>query len=316
MATDTGAVTGALSRAAIKAGESATDVAWDAGTVQAFPFMSESIIEQKQVLHADALMGRRSRGKENSFAGTSAIGGSIETYASPHILSNWIKAIVGDNATAVSGAIRYDIADALDPFALLIDKRGAIFEYSGCQVNSATLSSAVDQVISLSFDVVGLQQNTESSWDSNITAINTTLSNNPLVFSSLGLFLSSEGSVPAQSFTLSIDNALETYFTHGVLPTSIVPTDRIITLSVTVPYNATNHSSLYGGSDGAGILTLTNSSVEVQFNFAHLALTKKTPVVSGRQTIGLDLEYQALSSAFVAGTHTTHEMYVTIDSTP
>ena len=33
MATDTGAVTGALSRAAIKAGESATDVAWDAGTV-------------------------------------------------------------------------------------------------------------------------------------------------------------------------------------------------------------------------------------------------------------------------------------------
>jgi len=308
---------GAKARAAMKTGD-AGDVDWSAGSPYAFPFISESVVKQEQVLDLVGIRGTRTRHAELDRAGTYDVGGTLTVAASPILLENFLPSILGtakDAAGGGTGIDRYTVADTLIEFGLLIDKVGAIFEFQDCQVSRAVFSGTRDQPISLAMDIVGKEQAIEASWDANIPAIAVLANSDPYIFHDLSLLADGESAIPVNSFTLTIDNVLDVQFRNSQPASAITPQDRIITLSVPVPFNSTTYSGLYAGAETTSTLTLNNGTFQCDFEFAHLNQTKRTPIVPGKQEIGLLLEYEARASAYVAATPSTHDMYVDLDST-
>lgn len=318
MPNSTAAVKGSGGRLAYKTGDS-DDVNWSTGTVPAFPFLNESLIKQESVIDVNGIRGTRTHSNEQTREGTYTVGGTLTLIASPGLLETWLPSILGTAKSAgggVGGADRYTTAETLVEFGLLVDKLGAIFEYRDCQVGRATFSGTKDQPITLALEIQSLEQATESSWDANIGTIAVTAPFNPYVFHDLALTVDGQPTTPANSFTLVIDNVLDVQHRQSQAPATITPQDRIVTLSVEVPFNSGNYTEYYGTTvETSGTLRLTDGTYPCDFKMAHLNQTKQTPIVPGKAELGLQLEYQARASAYVAATAATHDIYVDLDST-
>ena len=317
MGTSAAAVSGAQARAAIKTGD-AGDVDWSSGTVYSFPFLSESIVKQEQVINDNGIRGTRTKSKEQDRAGTYTVAGGLNLVASPILLSNWLPSILGTAKSAGGGGgelDRYTTGETLVEFGLLIDKVGKIFEYQDCQVGSAVITGTKDQVVEMQLQIQSLEQAVEASWDSNISSIAVLANSNPYIFHDLTLTVDGEAGTPVNEFTITIDNMLDVAHRNSQKPTSITPQDRTVSLALTVPFNSTNYTGLYAGADTSAQLILSDGSFLCYFEFAHLALERQTPVVSGKTDVGLELNYTAKASNYSSSTPSTHELYVNLDIT-
>jgi hypothetical protein len=102
---------------------------------------------------------------------------------------------------------------------------------------------------------------------------------------------------------LVIDNVMAARYVNCVTTTSIVPSDRIVSLGVTVPYD-TKHDQAYRLGDSAtpgttglpGDITFTNGSYSLKFEFASLDGPQISPIVQGKQEIVLRMDYIARAS--------------------
>jgi len=322
MAFSSAAKMGANGRAAIKGGAGDTD--WSAGSTYAFPFIPpESMVIKESVLDVAGIRGSRARHSEIQRAGTTEVGGNLTVAASPTLLENFLPYILGTAKSAGGGVSgdngasdRFSISDTLLPFGLLIDKVGAIYEFQDCHVGKATFSGTRDQPITLSMDIVGKGHEVESSWDSNIAAIAVTATNNPYLFHDVSVMsLDGDAGVKPDSFTLTIDNALDVRFRNSQTANDITPQDLIVTLSVLVPFNSSNYTALLNGTETAGKIVITDGTYPCTIPMAHLTQTKTTPVIAGKTEIGIQLEYEARALAYVAATVSTHPIYFDVDST-
>lgn len=323
MAASSTASQGALGRLAIKTGTAyAADPAaanWAAGSPTAWPFTSEGIVKQEQILDTQGIRGTRTHSEEQTRAGTYTIGGTLTLTPSPELLENFLPLILGtakDSDGGGSGIDRYTTGESLILFSLLIDKVGAIFEFRECQIARAVFTGTKDQLVSMSLDIQAREQAVESTWQSNIAAIGTSELYDPYVFHDCDIEADGVADLPINGFTLTIDNSLDVQHRNTQRPASIVPQDRVVTLSVPVPFNSGNYTEFYGStSQTTSQLKMNNGTYRCDFEMGQMSQTKRTPVVSGKSEIGLMLEYQARATSYVAGTPTSHDIYVDLDST-
>ena len=317
------AVTGAAARLAIATGPALSDVNWATAASGMFTFLSESMQKVEQVVNSGGIRGTRARAKEQDRAGTYTVGGTVSMIASAGMLEVIFPLILGAEKIAEGGGDdldRYHPSDTLLDFGMLIDKLGAIYEYRDCYVNRATFNGTKDQPITVDLDIVAKEQGTESSWPTvgpgAMTAINTGGSWTPYIFTDLDLDLDGQEDVPINTFSLSVDNAIDVQHRNSQAPTSLVPHDRTVTLTVEVPFNTTTEPALYSGaSDTNGQVVMSSSTCPCTIKFPHLALTKQTATVPGKSELGLTLQYEARSSGYAAGTSDTHDIYIDLDST-
>lgn len=121
---------------------------------------TESLEEERGRLREEFQFGSRS--KPGADPGRLRVTGGLESiHARPGYLGDLLTAAIGDPDTTGSGpyvhtyspvATKYNNVIALPPYTANVEKSGSLWTYSGGQVNSLTLTQAVDDALMVSTD--------------------------------------------------------------------------------------------------------------------------------------------------------------------
>lgn len=294
------ASTGAASRLYIEPGAAAHT--FDSSS-ETYELIRESLGKRGTILDTNGIRGTRSHHEMKTRFGTYEVGGALVLNPDPAMLDLWLPRILGANESTDVFAL----AETLQPFGVLIDRVGGLFEYTDCYVNRATFRGQQGQLVELELDIWGVSEVTGTSAPS--VSISIASNSVPYVFQDGALTLQS-ASRTFMDFELVIDNMLERRFANSIVATSIHPIDRMVTLRTTNPFTSSEMSALYAQTllGAAGSLVLTNGGMSTTFTFAKLQVPAQSPSVQGKGEIPLRLEMVARM------TSTTREIVVTHDS--
>lgn len=266
-------------------------------------FQSESL--QKVGTHVDTtgIRGTRSRIGERVRAGGYRITGSIVMQPTPDEIDWWLPRILGGNESTNS----FPLAETLPTFQIMIDRVQARHIYQECKVSRATFSASQGQPLVMTLDIEGLTEDVTSNAFPAIEPANDV----PYMFFD-GAFTLLSGVKTPQSFTLTIDNLLDTErFLNSQSRVSLPEQDRNITLALTVPYDST-HAAMYDaalGSATGGSLVFTNSTRSCTMTLAKIQWPPESPTITGRSEIFLTL------NSVIRTASTTKEIVITNDNT-
>lgn len=280
----------------------------------AIEVVSASLIAEHTLIESEGIRGTRSRTKERVRRGLINVGGTVVLHPSPTELDALLPVILG----ATESTDTFALAESLPEFDFMIDTGAKVYDFSDLKVNSATFRCSSGQPLELEIDMIGktVTEGNAGTFPALTFDLDTMFVFSDSVFT---YDTSSTGDdYEILDFEVMIDNLLEARFGNSTTATSIDPTDRRVSLSVTTPWTATDGSSadstgLYvtssiAGSDGS--LALTNGNQSLSFAFANLKLAPAaTPIVNGRGEITKGITYNVYKSA------TTNELIVTHDST-
>lgn len=280
---------------------------FDAGSTQ-LEFLSEELRYTESQAYNNGIRGTRSRVAERCRIAQGVVSGSIVLHPTPVELDTLFYLILG----TIESTDSFVLAETIPEFGVLIERITRRFVYTGCRVSRATFSGTQGQPITLRLDIEGeTEVITNTSWPGTIPAID---SGSPYIFSDTTFSLSADASAAeVRSFEITIDNGLITdRFMNSVTRTTIPSADRIVSLSMTVPYTADEvdlHKQALAGAGGS--LTLTNGATSTVFTFGNLKTDPAvSPVIGSRGSeILLGLQMRAYK------TGSTMELAVTHDST-
>jgi hypothetical protein len=277
-----------------------------------FVFVSESIMKRGVIVERTGLRGTRSHVADDTRLGPYTVGGMLVLEPTPEDLAIWLPRILG-GAPTDDVPKAYPLDETLPSFTLAIDRVAKVFTYAGCKVNRAVLGGTQGGLLRLALDIVAQGESIGAAGSfPTLSPVNT----QPYIFSDLALTLAAT-SREVRQFSLSIDNALVTdRFMNSLTIVGAPEGDRMISLNTTHAWAPAN-TDLYAQalSGAVGTLTLTNalggtppSGYQTIFNFATLQSPDRSPNVSGRQEVFLNLEMLARK---VGG---TEELQVTHDA--
>jgi hypothetical protein len=245
--------------------------------------LSCSMGKRESLLQRNGIRGTRSHFDTDIRKGPQRIGGTINCEPSFTEL-NYLMALVMSNTTTTP--LIY-LTDELLVFNTIVDRKLQIDTYTYCKVSRLTLSGTQGGIISASVDVVGVEELLATGA---VAAFSSTI---PFLLSD-AIFTLNTAVREVQNFTLVIDNHIDAErFLNSIRMSQVVPLDRTITLSVSVPYNTANitTASLYdqivGGS--AGRLALNNGTFGVTFAFGRLQAPAESVDIPGKTELMLQL---------------------------
>lgn len=275
-----------------------------------YEFVSESLQKRSNILDTNGIRGTRSHNKERVRNGTYSVEGTVTLHPSPVDLDNLLPRILG---AAAAGDV-FNVAETVPTFVVEIGRVAKTFEYAGCKVNRATFRNSAGGLLELALDLIGTTETIDAIGNFPSLTLGVTAADAPYVMSDAVLVLGGN-TIEAIDVEFIVDNALESRFATGSrTATSITPTDRIVSLNLTIPYNTANEVALYDleatGVGATMTLTYTNGSVSTIFTFISLIAPSNSPIVTGKTEITLSLEFVARMSS------TTKEIVVTSDATP
>lgn len=299
---------GTLSKLAIDVSTVTAITDFDAGSTQ-LEFLSEELRYAEAQAYNSGIRGTRSRVAERCRIAQGVVSGSLVLHPTPIELDVLFPLILG----AAESNDSFALAETIPEFGVLIDRITRRFVYTGCRVSRATFSGSQGQPITLRLDLEGeTEVITNTAFPVTVPAID---SGSPYIFSDVTFALAADASAAeVRGFEITIDNGLITdRFMNSVTRTTIPSADRVITVSLTVPYTADEvdlHKQALAG--GTGSLTLTNGGTSTLFTFGNLKTDPaSSPVVGARGSeILLGLQMRAYQ------TGSTKELVVTHDSTP
>lgn len=261
-----------------------------------YEFLSETMSGSTAILDGLGITGSRSLGKARLRRGIRQVGGTILLQPSATDLNFWLPRIMWGTE---SPADQFNLGDTSQPFGILIDRVADRGEYVTCHVNRATFRAQVGGLLELELEIIGTEEYTQNTTTTagalpvTKPSFDTTANGQPWSFHDMTGTLPVATNEEYFSIELTIDNALDARFTNSQTVTSICPTDRLITLNLTVPYDS-NHEALYRDTTGgAGTLVFTNGSVTLTFTFVDLQGPDQTPTVDGKSEIVLNLAFTA-----------------------
>lgn len=275
---------------------------------EVYEFLAENITANQAPLDTGGIRGDRSMPFERTRLGVRSVNGSITFNPSPLDLDAWLPRILG---TAES-TNTFALGDTFNKFGIAIDRVTKIHEYTDCLVTRATFSGQPGGLVTMTLDIIGGDENQDKSLGASTPSLGVASGDQPFVFHDMsGTGITLNGSAAGREIfdiEITIDNAMDARFVNAVTTTSITATDRIITLGITVPYDAA-HSDLYRpttrGLAGTVVMTNSQTSLATTFAFASLDGPRVSPTVTGKQEIGLRLDYVSRTSA------STKELIVT-----
>lgn len=311
------AAQGALSNLYVVTG-SGGGLDFQAPTAKAYEFISENLQASQALLDTMGIRGTRSQYYGRTRLGVRTVGGSIVMNPSPAELDDWLPRICG---IAVNGQT-YSLGDTFSAFGVYVDRVTNRFEYQDCYVTRATWRAQAGGMVEMTLDIIGGDETVGVSAPGTAPTLTDTAAYEPLVFHDAcgAVNLPSISASEIFDMEIMIDNVMDARFVNCVTTTSITATDRIVTLSVTVPYDS-KHKDLYrlstqpGGDNRGdpGDITFTNGNVSTKFAFASLDGPDVSPVVNGKNEIVLRLDYRARATNTAS---TSLECWIINDSTP
>ena len=245
-----------------------------------YPFVSESLTKQGQHIERAGIRGTRSHDVDDVREGPYTVGGSV-------VIEPTVAEFMALLTLAMGGAA---LVETVSAFTTIIDRIAGIHTCVGCKIDKFTLSSQAGQLCKLNLDIIGLSSTITGS------APSEPASSSALQHSDLTLTIGgSARSVSSLTFTL--DNVLiGGRFMNNLTVPSIPESDRIITVSAEVPYNATN-ADLYTtqslSSSATGSLLLDDDTSDCLLTFAILQMPPESPNVGGKGEVPLLLNMTA-----------------------
>lgn len=270
-------------------------------------FQSESIAAVTSFIDGNGIKGIRSRYAARCRNGDIAVGGNITFNPVAADLAYLMQKVMG-GASLTAPTLANTIP------SVVVQKQyvdaGDVWSYPTMYIASMSISGSRGNPISVSMDLLGLTESQGSPSGTGGTFPNLTLdtSTTMLVFNDLSLSLGGSTEY-AFDFNLTINNFLTEQRVNSRNATAIFATDRVITLSCTVPEADITYANF---SDAAleCIITLSNASQSAVFTLPSVRFANQTAVVGGRDEIVFSLNGTAYRTAASA------EMTVAIDSTP
>lgn len=265
-----------------------------------FEFVSESVKKQGVIRDTSGIRGTRSHASERTVADAYRVGGTITFEATPTLLDYWLPKILG----AAESTDTFAVAETIPYFDLLIDRVTQRHVYANCKVNRATFSQSSGQPLQLSLDIIGQSETVSATAFPALTAP----TDPPYAFHhNVSTIVSAAREII--SLEVTIDNQMDVRFSNSQTATSIMPTDRNVTVRLVTPYTVT---ALYGQTllGSAATLVWTNGNISTTMTFGKLQFPDESPNVANKQEITLSL------SGVARKTGSTADIAVTHDSTP
>lgn len=235
---------------------------------------SESIRETTTFFDGNGTVGSRSHYSNRVGKGPRSVGGDFSFYGvvddAKYLL---VKAMGGGTATAPA------LAEALPSFVIQKKLSGTgnrVMTYPTCYVSTLQLSGRRGEGILFGCNVVGLTQAEGSSFPSITPDSSTGL----WMFEELVLTLDSTV-YKCSDFSLTIDNAVQTQQVNSRDATAGFATDRIITLSHTIP-EADLLYETFQDAEVDATLVFTNGTHVMTFTIPVLRYTNETPSIVPR----------------------------------
>lgn len=275
-----------------------------------YEFVSESLQKRGIILDTNGIRGTRSHAKERARNGTYSVEGTVTLHPSPVDLDLLLPRILG---AAAAGDV-FNVAETIPTFVVEVGRVGQTFNYSACKVNRATFRNSAGGLLELALDLIGVAETVDVIGNFPSLTLGVTAADAPYVMSDAVLVLAGN-TIEAIDVEVLVDNALESRFATGSrTATSVTPTDRIVSLNVTIPFSTANELALYDleatGVGATMTLTYTNGSLSTLFTFVSLIAPSNSPVITGKTEVTLSLEFVARKSGATA------EIAVTSDATP
>ncbi len=304
---------GAKARLFAKDGSGVPD--WTTGTIKTYPFYRESMRYVGSVVHPQVITGDRSEHGERARKGPNVYAGSITFGVSPGEMAFWAPYFMG---AVTSGANVFPLApNALLPFAVIIDKVTAKFEFSSCYVTKAMVVGKQNgpggppNFLTLNLEIIALAyQKNPTPPTTALDALTGELV--PLVFEDTASAITIKAAArETKQFAILIDNYVQPRYVNSIEPSILYPIHRKVSLQTRHPYD-TGTSALDAvdlASSAGGSITASNGSVSVLWTFGLLQLIPASPVVGGKHEIDLTQNFVSRM------TGTTRELVMTIDST-
>lgn len=256
-----------------------------------------------------AIRGTLSRSKERVKEGLQVVDIAIRMNPSPAEL-DVILPLIGmvesptDTFTVIDGS-----ANTLGDFTVIIDRVAKVHTYANCKIDKAVFRGQKGaDPIELELRIMGTTESEGAAGSFSASAIDTGIA-----------YSFCEGVMTLDStqrgydrFALSIDNMIQRQFNNSCTATSLVPTDRAVTLATSVSYVAAN-TGLYttpATPDATGIvgsLAFTDGGQSTTFTMINLKSIAQSPSIPGKTEIRLPLFYKAYKSGSTAELIVTHD---------
>ncbi|MGZ4988607.1 MAG: phage tail tube protein, partial [Limisphaerales bacterium] len=267
---------------------------------------SNNLKETIEVISDEGLRGTRTRNVERLASGNVKISGPIVFEPTTAELETLMPFILG----TASSTGTYAVAETLPTLYLLCDYVSKVATFTGA-VNRATFEASPGEKLKLTLDVVGSAM-TLGSAGSFASASVPAIDNNPvyrMADMGSGVTINSIAYL-IDAFKLTIDNKIVPTYMSGVLPTDLLPTDRVVTLEMRTRYNTADvvlQTDQRAFTKRAGSVAFTNSASDAfTFTFGSLVAPPESVVVPDRNHIRYP------SSYLVYGIGSTKELVITL----
>lgn len=256
-----------------------------------YEFLNSSLKMTTAPMISEGLRGTRSRISERTRYGNKAVGGSISMQPTPTELSTLLPWILGGNASGTT----YPLAETLPERYVALETDPSIKwqRFSGCKVARATFAASEGNPLSLSLDLLGKDEEMQTAGTfASLTPDN----DSPFMFyDSSGGFEYAGDVYAIKSFQLVIDNALEAKFYNSRTATSILPRDRVVSLSLTAELTSSNRTTMVEGAETATMaeIIFTKGTQSLVFTMNALRGIIDTPTISGRSETMINFSGQA-----------------------
>ena len=274
------------------------------GSSEPFEFISESVKMTQDVIAPPGIRGTRSRNSSRVRKGVERVGGQITLHPNVYELDLLLPRILGG---ATAGGVT-KVAETLPEFQLMVDRVAKVFTYAACRIARATFRGSPGDYLELTLDIEGETESVGAA--GSFPAISPNTATRAWIFNDVDFTFAHDASATqVLSFELVIDNVLATDRFHaGSLVRAEIPAlDRMVTLGVTLPYTPDEvdlHDLAETGA--AGTMSWndksTGGSSDYTIDFANLKAPTDSPVVVGKDEIGITLQFQAFKVGNVAGT--------------
>lgn len=259
-----------------------------------YEFLSTTLAARTTIVQSGGIRGTRSKYSHRVRKASEAVNGNIVMNPSATEIDLLLPRILGGST---AGGVT-TVADALTAFYICVDKVSKVCEYDGCVVSRAVFSGSPGQPLQLSLDIEGTSETEAAAGTFPALSIDT---DNMFVFSDLTFKLPTT-SIPISSFSLTIDNALETNrFLNSLTRTEIPALDRSVTVDVSMPYTTDNmayYTSAKAATAQVGALVMADGSSTYTVALPALQANASGPDVPSKAAeLMLSLSFEALRTA-------------------
>ena len=280
-------------------------IAATAPSTKELEFLTCGVAYHGSHVQSDGIRGVRGRQGEGVVEGVYSVGGPLVLEPRPDEWDIWLPYIMGAGSNP-----NYTLAETVPDFVLDVDKGADIFRYAGCKVNSAKISSRMNQPVQLAMDIQGKTETPGITFP-NITATLSLLQ--PYIHHNLVCTLGGSA-YNVDNVEVDLSNALVLdRFLNSQTRTALPEGDRIITVAADFPFgDATD--SLYNlavaGLTSTNTLVWSNGAYSLTLTFVKLqAPTDGPEIVARGGEMFRRITFQARRST------TSAEMTATNDST-